>query len=300
MPAFPSPTASSVPVSERSLLVAGIGAAVAKAKAKTGGTLGVVVLDLGTGVNVAHNEDIAFPLASLQTLPLAVAAYAAIDAGTFKPGTLVEIEATDVVDAGSPLAHDIAGGRRAYDFRELIVKMLDGDKTAANAVYRTLGGADAINSGFRALGIDGIVFRTNATGLLDDAASGRSFARGGDNACTPSALAMLLGGLENGQLLSKSSRAALLAALGRVHGGAGRLSAGFPQATDFAHESGTSSVVGSVTDATSDAGIARINRRSVVVVAMLQGARGSEADRNAILASIAQLTYEATRLFPMP
>lgn len=300
VPAFPSPTASSAPVSERSLLVAGIDAAVARAKVKTGGKLGVVVLDLGTGVNVARNEDVAFPLASLQALPLSVVAYAAADAGKFEPDTLVEVDAADLVATGSKIAHDFSGGRRAYSFREVIVRMLDGDKTAANVVYRLLGGADAINADLHTIGIDGIVFRTNATGLLDDAASGRTFARGGDNACTPSALATLLGGLESGQILSKPSRTALLAALGRVQGGTGRLRAGLPQGTDFAHEPGTSLTAAGVTDATNDAGIARINRRSVVVVAMLQGARGSEADRDAILASIAQLTYEATRLFPMP
>ncbi|MDQ2866080.1 MAG: class A beta-lactamase-related serine hydrolase [Candidatus Eremiobacteraeota bacterium] len=297
-PVFPSPSAT--PVSERSLLSAGLNAIVARAQAKTGGTLGVVIVDLGTGVTVERNGDAAFPLASVHKLALAVCAYAAIDAGTLTTDETVELAPSDIVRTVSPIAPEYARGRRSYAVRELIARMLlESDNTAADALYRLLGGAAGLNDRLRALGIDGIVYRTNEAGLIEDAANGRTFARGGDNAGTPASVASLLGALETGHILSPASRTALLATLGRVQTSPGRLRSGFPPETDLAHKTGTSETIGGTTDATNDAGIARVNRRSIVIVAMLAHARGTSAERDAILASVARLAYDATRLFPM-
>ncbi|MDP9025356.1 MAG: hypothetical protein M3N13_08285, partial [Candidatus Eremiobacteraeota bacterium] len=52
IPSFPAPSPSTPPVSERSLLAERLDAIVERAKLKTGGTLGVVIDDLGTGVSV--------------------------------------------------------------------------------------------------------------------------------------------------------------------------------------------------------------------------------------------------------
>ncbi|MEO9169839.1 MAG: serine hydrolase [Candidatus Baltobacteraceae bacterium] len=297
---IPSVSPSTPPVSERIVLAARLDAIVANAKAKTGGRLGVAIVDLGTGVSIQRDGEMAFPLAGVQKLPLAVLAYAAIDAGKLQANQVVDLVPSDIVPVGE-IAREYAQGRRAYPVRELIGRMLiDSDNTAADVLYRILGGSDALNDRMRALGIDGIVLRTDEAGLVADANAGRTFARGGDNAGTPSSIAALLGALESGRILSAASRTALLATLAAVQTSPGRLRAGFPPGTILLHEAGTSSRSGGTIDATSDAGIARVNRRSIVVVAMLQGAHGTFAERDAIVASVARLVYDATRLFPMP
>ena len=294
---LPSPTPTSV--SERSVLSDGLDVLAARAKQETGGTLGAVIWDLGTGVNIQTSGEVAFPMASVQKLPLAVLTYAAIDDGKLRADQSIELQPADIVKEVSPIAEEYQRGRHTYSVHELVARMLqDSDNTAADALYRLLGGSQPINESLGALGIDGIVFRTNEAGLIADAESGRTFERGGDNAGSPASIASLLADLAQGRVLSAGSRNQLRTILARVNTFPGRLRAGFPAGTQLEHKTGTSDTVAGVTDATNDVGIATVNGRTVVIVAMLRGARGSDAERDAILASVAHVADDATRLFP--
>lgn len=269
VPAFPSPPPSISPVSERSLLSDRLDTLVAGARAKTGGTLGVVITDLGTGVTVSQNAESAFSLENVQKLPLAVAAYAAIDAGKLQADGSVDIVPADIAQTSGPIALAYAQGRHEYPARELIARMLtQSDGAAANALYRVLGGSSAINDQLQGLQIDGIVYR-------DDEASSSVDAAG-----TPGSVASMLSALETGRLLNDASRKALLATLDTVQPFPVRSRAGSPENTSVA-------------------AIVRENRRSIVIVAFLRDARGSDAERDSILASVGRLADDATRLFPM-
>lgn len=296
-PIGPSPAPT--PFSERGVLNGGLDALAARVKAQTGGTLGAVIWDLQNGVSVQRNGQQAFPMASVQKLPLAVLAFAAIDAGQFQADQAIAIEPADVVTTVSPLAQEYAKGRRTYSLRELIARMLqDSDNTAADVLYRVLGGAQAINASLTAMGFDGFAYRTNEAGLGADAAAGRTFDRGGDNAGSPSAIALLLGDLAQGRILSETSRAELRGMLAAVNTFPGRLRAGFPGGTHVEHKTGTSMTIAGVTDATNDVGIVTANGRTLVIVAMLHGAKGSDAQRDSLIAAVAQIANDATRLFP--
>ncbi len=297
IPAGPSP--SPTPFSERGLLSSGLDALAARVKAQTGGTLGAVVWDLHNGINVQCNAQLAFPMASVQKLPLAVLTYAAIDSGEFQASQTIAIEPADVVTTVSPIAQEYAKGRRAYTLRELVARMLqDSDNTAADAIYRVLGGAQAINTSLTAMGFDGFAYRTDEAGLSADAAAGRTFARGGDNAGSPAAIAQMLGDLAQGKILSQTSRAELRGMLAAVNTFPDRLRAGFGAGTSVEHKTGTSITAGGVTDATNDVGIVNANGRTLVVVAMLHGAKGSDKQRDSLIAAVAQIANDATRLFP--
>ncbi|HEV7179603.1 MAG TPA: serine hydrolase [Candidatus Baltobacteraceae bacterium] len=278
VPSVPTPAprpTSTAPISERSMLDTQLDALSAQALKTTGGTLGVVILDLGSGVRVERNAQMAFPLADLQRLPLAVLTYAAIDSGKVDPN-------------------------RAGEMRDLVARMLGvNDAAAANTLYADLGGADALNALLHAIGIDGVVYRTDEAGLEAQATAGRTFAKGGDNAGSPDAIALMLTGLAKGELLSAPSRTALLDALAAESDSAGRLRGGLPANARFEHEAGTSQTFDGVVDGVSDAGIAHINGRSVILVAMLRGARGTSAERDALLVSVARIANDATRLFPL-
>jgi beta-lactamase class A len=211
----------------------------------------------------------------------------------------IELQPQDIVTQISPIAEEYARGQHTYSVRELVTRMLqDSDNTAADVLYRVLGGSQALNDSLGAIGIDGIVFRTDEAGLVADAKAGRTFDLGGDNAGSPASIATLLADLAQGRVLSTESRTQLRSILSGVNTFPGRLRAGFPPDTHIEHKTGTSSTIAGITDATNDVGIVTVNGRTIVVVAMLHGARGTDAARDAILASVARVAYDATRLFP--
>ncbi|MDE2483121.1 MAG: serine hydrolase [bacterium] len=213
-----------------------------------------------------------------------------IDAAT---GASVAVEG----DARFPLAEvrNLAIALAAYErvdrhrltddaaLREKIARMLDAHDAQATASLLTmLGGSEAVDEALRDDGLDAIF-------VGDD----------GRGTATPRALAALFTKLFQGDLLSSSSRAALLAQLARDRSAPERLRAGFPRRAFLAHVTGTSPARDGVVAATNDAGIVTVNGRTLVVVAMLRDARGDAAARDAILASVARAVAEATALFPL-
>jgi len=270
--ATPAPT----PSSERQLLRKGILDAGDRARAM-GGVLGAVVIDFATGAVGELNGDVSMPMQSVQKLLIAIVTYGAVDRGTLALDSAVTIEPADLVTHVSPIADQFATGRKTYRVDELLHAMLvDSDNTAAKALTRTLGGIDALNARIRDLGFTTIVAGT------DD-----------DGVATPHAIGKVLTELVDGQLLRASSRAALVNTLASVETFPGRLRAGLPPGTKLAHKTGTSQTIDGVTDATNDVGIVYLRGRTMIVVAMLQGARGSEADRDAVLAAVARAAADA-------
>jgi beta-lactamase class A len=297
--AQPFVTPQPTPLSERALLADGVERAQALAR-KLGGVLGVEIDDLATGASAQANAGSAFPLASTQKLPLAVLVYDAVDRGTLQLSTSIAIDPADVTTHVSPVGDAYEAGKHAFTVRELLEPMLiESDNTAANAFYRLLGGGAAIDDALHRLRIEGIVIRTNEAGLGDDFRAGRDFAHGGDNAGTPEAFAQLLTMLQRGELLSRASRSQLLGTMAKATTYPGRLRAGFPPGTPVAHKTGTGYAFGDAVDACNDVGIATIGRRDFVVVAFLRGARGTDAQRDAVLAAVGRAAYDAAQAFPL-
>lgn len=287
-------------ISERSVLRDRIDLIVANAKKTTGGTLGVVVWDLGTNVLVQNNAEQPFPMASTFKLAVAYAAYASVDRGIMRLDSRVAVERGDLVRGVSPIAEAYDRTTHVYSVRDLLSRMLvDSDNTAADVLYRVVGGADAINAALHNAGFDAIVIRTNEAGNAANERAGKTFASGADNAGSPAAIALFLSALVNGRILSASSRSAFLDELARVKTGPDRLRAGLPANVRLRHKTGTSATIGGVVDATNDVGIATVNGRDVVIVAMLEGAAGTAAQRDAILADVARAATDATRAFPL-
>ncbi len=226
---------------------------------RLGATLGVVVIDAATGVHVERNADVQLPMAQVQNAAIALDAYERIDRHRLAPDTPIG------TDPSAPSA------------RELIARSLQAhDAGATGELLRILGGTSAVNADLRNDGLDGI------TVAADD---------GGTAA--PRALATFFSKLFSGNVLSSSSRASFLAQLSRVRSDPERFRAGLPRQTYVAHVTGTSA------SAANDAGLITINGRTVLVVAMLHDARGTAAERDAILADVTRAVDEATKLFPL-
>ncbi|MBC5810639.1 MAG: serine hydrolase, partial [Candidatus Eremiobacteraeota bacterium] len=256
-----------------------------------------VVWDLLNDARVGRRTAESFPLQSVVKLGIALAVYDAADRGVLELERPVALEQRDLVFGASRIADDWQRGARGpYRAGALIDRMLiESDNTAADVLYRLVHGKATINAVLARKGITGINVRTNEAGVRADGLAGRTFAKGGDNAGTPDAVASLLAKLQIGTLVSNRSRTRFMNALSASRTGPGRLRAGLPPATPLAHKTGTSGTRDGATDATNDAGIVLINGYGVVIVAFLNGARGSNRDRDAAIAGLARDVYAITR-----
>ena len=292
------------PQTETQRLQAVVGAAAAHARATLGARFGIAVWDVKTGARAGAYADRGFPLASAFKLPLAMTVLERVDAGRLALDRRVTVMPQDLVTYASSVADDYAKGTRAFALSDLITRMVrDSDNTAADTLYRIVGGASAIDGALAKAGIRGIAIRTDEAGLHRDFVAGRSFARGGDNAATPDAYAALLKKLavftdpRTGPL-SPSSADLLFDALSRSQTGIHRLRAGLPPKTTLAHKTGTSGrYPNGAVDAANDAGVAFLGggARPVIIVAFLNGARGTDDQNDAAIATLARAVAQAVR-----
>jgi beta-lactamase class A len=153
--------------------------------------------------------------------------------------------------------------------------LLEDDEAAARELIGLSGGAEALNTELRALAFDAIFIAPRDGGYASS-----------------NALARFLTALAGGEFLPPAQTKSMLDLLARVQIGAGRLLAGLPPAVRLAHATGTTK------DGTADVGVAYINGHTMIVVAMLHDARGSDADRDAVVAAAAQAATAAVRAMP--
>lgn len=148
--------------------------------------------------------------------------------------------------------------------------LLDDDGGAAKELIGLSGGAEALNNELRALAFDAIFIAPRDGGYA-----------------SPNALARFLSALAGGEFLVPPATKSMLDLLARVALGPGRLRAGLPPAVRLAHVTGTTK------DRTADVGIAFVNGHTMIVVAMLDGTHGSDADGDAVIAAVARAAADA-------
>jgi beta-lactamase class A len=259
------------------------------------GRLGVAVYDLTHGSRVSVRGDEAFPLASTAKLAVALAAFRRADQNRLNLNDRIIVTAADLRRGHSGIAEAHPRGNLTLTYWQLIAATLvESDNTASDLLLGALGGPEAIDIFLTKLGTHGFRYRKSEADLFADTRARRTFARGGDNAGTPNGVADLLAELAQGHYLSLDSTNEMLLLLSYAQTGSGRLRAGLPPGTALAHKTGTSDTFGDTTDATNDAGILTYpDGRRVVIVAFLAAARGDSASRDAVLAHVASVVYDA-------
>ncbi len=259
------------------------------------GRLGIAVYDLVHDTRITVRGDEAFPLASTAKLAVALAAFRRADQRRLRLDERVSIAAADLRHGPGGIAAAHPRGNVTLTYWQLIAAMLiDSDNTANDVLLGALGGPASIQTFLTKLGTHGFVYRKSEAALYADARAGRTFARGGDNAGTPSGVADLLSGLAQGYYLTIDSTNEMLLMLSASYTGSDRLRAGLPPGAALAHKTGTSDTFDGTADATNDAGILTLpDGRRIVIVALLSGARGDAASRDAVLARVARAAYDA-------
>jgi beta-lactamase class A len=289
------------PQTEATRLQAAVTAVAAHAKATSGARFGIAVCDVKTGARAGAYSGQGFPLASAFKLPLAMTVLERVDAGTLALDRRVTVLPHDIVAYASSVAVDYAKGTRTFTLVDLVTRMVrDSDNTAADTLYRIVGGSPAIDAALARAGIAGITVRTDEAGLHRDFVAGRSYARGGDNSATPDAYATLLEKivLDRASPLKPDSTLLLTSVLTESQTGTHRLRAGLPPGTRLAHKTGTSGrYPNGAVDATNDAGMAFLagGTRPVIIVAFLNGARGTDEQNDAAIAALARAVVQAVR-----
>ena len=252
-------------------------------EASSGRRLGVAALDTGTGLRVAHRAGERFAMCSTFKLALAGAVLAGVDSGKESLERRVAYTSADLLSY-APVAKEHAkeGSMTVGALCAAAVEV--SDNTAANLLLRTLGGPAGFTRFLRSLGDevtrldrDEPTLNTNEPGDARDTT-------------TPDAMLATMNALLLGDALSPASRLQLQAWLVASTTGAARLRAGVPPSWRVGDKTGTGA-----NGATNDLAILwPPGRAPILVAAYSSGAKGSDDERNAVLAEVARIIISAT------
>ncbi len=115
------------------------------------GEVGIAVIDLQTGRELAYEKSKPFPSASLAKIPLMAACFLAVDQGRIKLDRNIALKSSDKL-TGSGVLKDMPAGT-AFSVERLIGLMIyDSDNTATNMVTNLLG-IEYLNKAFKSFGL---------------------------------------------------------------------------------------------------------------------------------------------------
>jgi beta-lactamase class A len=243
---------------------------VAALEKRSGGRLGVAVIDTGTHRLFSHRGDERFPLCSTFKFLLAADLLDRAGRGTLDLDRRLSIKASHL--GNSDFVKSRVG--RDASLRELAHAIIEiSDNDAANLLLAEIGGPAAVTRFARALGDD--VTRVDRMEPVSDAPSDVS------DTTSPAAMAADFERIVLGHVLRPASRATLTSWLVRTQTGPRRLRAGLPSRWRLAHKTGTG-----MHGTSNDAGVVWRPRAAPLVVSVyLTGSPLSESDRDRIIAS---------------
>ncbi len=205
--------------------------AIAAAERRSGGRLGVSLLDLATGERFDHRGNERFAMCSTFKFPLSAAVLATVDAGRLRLDRRVAIPHGPLV-GNSPAVERHKGGTMTVE-QLCAATMTLSDNEAANLLLPLVGGFDGFNGFLRRIGD-----RTTRLDRLEPHL-GTVIADDVRDTTTPNAMRGTLRALLFGPALSPASRAKLTGWLVANTTGATRLRAGFPRGWRVGDKTGT-------------------------------------------------------------
>lgn len=255
---------------------------VAALEERHGGRLGVAVLDSADRKAASHRGEERFPLCSTFKALAAALVLARVDRGEDDLARRIVYPSSDLVPY-SPVTGKHAGrdGLTVGEICEAAVTL--SDNTAGNLMLASFGGPEALTRYLRSLG-DGITRLDRTEPTLNEA-------RPGDprDTTTPLAMAETIRTLVLGTALSASSRAHLIGWLVANKTGDKRLRADIPPNWRVGDKTGAGE-----NNTTNDVAVLwPPGRAPLIVTALYTASRGSEDERNAVLAEVGRLAAAA-------
>jgi len=286
-----------------------------------GGVVGASAMHLESGRQASLHGDERFPMASAFKIPIAVQLLHRIDAGEVKLDQMVELNTSDLHPGSGTLTALFSKPGVALSVRNLMeLMLLISDNSATDVLLRLAGGADAVTTRMRALGITGInVNRPTARliadwkGLKDLPAESQwspemwsklldtvppdeskkaaaAFDQDPRDTSTPEAMTALLARLwlHDREVMTPESADLLLDILRRCQTGQARLQGILPEGTEVAHKTG------SIGGTTNDVGIVTLpdNRGHVAIAVFVKSSDKPVATRERAIAEIARTVHD--------
>jgi beta-lactamase class A len=122
---------------------------------RTGGRLGVHVLDSQSGRRIGYDDKSRYAMASTFKLSLAAALLWQVDRGAFPLSRALPIRREDVIHHSPAVAAKLAAGAADMSIQELCAAIVvDSDNAAANLLLKGIGGPPALTQFLRGIGDD--------------------------------------------------------------------------------------------------------------------------------------------------
>jgi len=161
------------------------------------GVAGLYVWDLEEDFGYGIRPDEQFFTASIIKVPIMVAVYRKVDAGELEFSQQIEIKEEDWAAGAGWLQWEKAGTKQTVGDL-LLLMMTQSDNVAANALVRTVGGADHVNEVARSMGAEDTV-------LYQKVSSERGVVPALDNRSTPRDMATMMQQIAEGNAASEKS-----------------------------------------------------------------------------------------------
>jgi beta-lactamase class A len=250
-------------------------------EAKSGGRLGVMVLDTGTGRRIALRADERFAMCSTFKLCLVAAVLARVDAGRESLDRRITYSSADLLDY-SPVtkAHLKQHAMSVEALCEAAVE--ESDNAAANLLLKSIGGPDGLTAFLRNLG--------DIATRLDRYEPELNGNEPGDprDTTTPAAMVDTMRRILLGDVLSVSSREKVTGWMVACKTGASRLRAGVPESWRVGDKTGTGA-----RGATNDLAILwPPGRKPILVAAYFSGSKKSSAECSEVLAEVGKIVID--------
>ncbi|MCA1489681.1 class A beta-lactamase [Ensifer sp. NBAIM29] len=245
---------------------------------RTGGRLGVSVLDTRTNISFGHRETERFAMCSTFKALAAACALARVDRGEEALDRRIAF-GRDVLLPHSPVTGKHVGGNGMTVSALCEAAITISDNAAANLLLESFGGPAGLTSWLRSIG-DEATRLDRMEPELNEAAFGDP-----RDTTTPAAMLETLRKLAFGSVLSESSRQRLVGWMVANKTGGARLRAGLPRDWRIGDKTGTS-----MAGAVSDIGFAWPDGRGPILVAVYTGEAKAPLDAlNPVFAEIGRI-----------
>jgi beta-lactamase class A len=281
------------------------------------GVVGVTAIDLESGRRYTLNGGVAFPMASVYKVPIAIALLQRVDRGEVSLTDEVTLRGDDFHAGHSPIADEAKGQPVTLSVGALLARMAgESDNSAVDYVLAHYVSPKQVMAVLHKLGVHGIDVsrpeamiigeildlgdvivthdgydkRIAAMTVKQHADGERKFWNDRRDTATPDGMAELMAKLYRHRVgLSAESEEILLRILRETTTGADRLRAGLPKEAVVAHKTGT--MPGTLNDAgiiTSPDG-----RHHIAIAVLTKHSHADEAVRAKIVAAAAKAVYDA-------
>jgi beta-lactamase class A len=271
-------SALAVPGPAHAAVAESAGTRLAELERRTGGRLGVAVLDSGTGRRIGYRADERFAMCSTFKFLAAAAVLARVDAGQERLDRRIPYSQRDLLEYPPVTRAHIREG--AMNLGALCAAAIEySDNTAGNLLLATIGGPAGLTRYVRTLG-DTITRLDRIEPMLNTAIPGDL-----RDTTTPAAMQGLMTRILLRDALTPHSRGQIEAWLAANKTGNGRLRAGISPEWRVGDKTGTGDHA-----ATNDIAIVRPPGRAPILIASYYvDSPAPNARRNAVLANVARV-----------